>query len=469
MLEQQTTILLAGFTAALLPLLMGWLAPAGEPHPGSRWWYLGSLAVAVGLVLLGLRAWLPIWLGNHVANTCLLISLMLWAQSLRVDLGRGWTVRQVAWACVLALGYYSATYELLNLLTRISLNRIVMGAQALYIASLAWQLSRLHGSRNARAMMACYLLLGLGLWSSVWTVVTAPLSFDARGILQKIPGSPALLALMTAMVSSFCYLGTMLERSARLKASALAARTLADENARLDAQLQDMDRKQRLVLAAGSLAHELNQPLTAALTRVQLAERMIDLKGTDPRELDELLDKAQASLWRTNDIMGRIRAAARAQDVPLVPLDLRDVIKTAADLVSSECAELGVRLRLSLPPQALRCLGDEVLLSQVLVNLLRNAAQAQRDARVKCIDVSAAGDADHLKVRVRDQGPGVPETVLARWGEPFAGSREEGLGLGLAICRAIIQQHGGGLSLENLPEGGAQATVQLAALQEDAT
>jgi signal transduction histidine kinase len=469
MLEQQTTIILAGMTAALLPLLMGWLAPAGEPHPGSHWWYLGSLTVAFGLVLLGLRGSLPIWLGNHVANSSLLISLLLWAQSLRADLGRSWAVHHVALACVLAFGYYSATYEFLNLPSRISLNRMVMGLQALYIAYLAWLLSRVNDSSNARAMMLCYVLLGLGLWSSIPTVVTATLTLDDRGILQKIPGSPALLALMTAIFSSFCYLGTMLERSTRLKAQALSANTLVDENARLDSQLQDEDRKRRLVLAAGSLAHELNQPLTAALTRVQLAEEMIKHRGTDPRELDELLDKAQTSLWRTNEIMNRIRLAARAQDVPLASLDLREVIKTAAELVGSECAELGVELRLTLPAKALWCQGDEVLLSQVLVNLLRNAAQAQREARVKQIDLTAVSEGAQVKLTLQDQGPGIPEVVLARLGEPFTRGRDEGLGLGLAICKAIVQQHGGELKLENLPVGGAQATMRLRSQQKAST
>lgn len=461
MLDQQTTILLAGLTAAVLPLLMGWLAPAGEPHPGSRWWYLGNLAAAAGLLLLGLRAWLPIWLGNHVANTCLLISLMLWAQSLRTDLGRGWAAAHVGWACLVALAYYSATYALMSIPMRITLNRIVMGTQALYIAHLAWQLARQHASPNARAMAVCYALLTLGLWGTVVMVLNAHLSFDERGVLQIIPGSPALPALVTTCVSSFCYLGTMLERSVRLKAQALQARILSDERARLDTQLQDLDRKRRLVLAAGSLAHELNQPLTGALTRVQLAERVLEQADPDIQELDELLRKAQASLWRTSDILSRIRSAARAQELPLAELDLRDVVRTAHDLVRAECAQLGVRLQLVLPSQALPCLGDEVLLSQVLVNLLRNAAQAPRSSPLPSIELRASTLGQAVSVSVQDNGQGVPASVLARWGELFVGSREEGLGLGLAICRAIVHQHGGQLTLENPREGGARATLLL--------
>jgi len=246
MLEQQTTIFLAGLTAALLPLLMGWLAPTGEIHPGSRWWCLGSLAAAAGLVLLALRSALPVWLGNHVGNTCLLIALLLWAQSLRSDLGHGWRARTVGWSCLLALAYYSATHEFLSLPERIALNRSVMGLQALYIAQVAWQLSRRLGSRNAQALMVCYVLLGLGLWATVGEVLTVPLSQDSRGVPQNIPGSPAWLTLVTATISSFCYLGIMLEHAARHKAQALQAREpAADRNHALYARHRAFARQAR--------------------------------------------------------------------------------------------------------------------------------------------------------------------------------------------------------------------------------
>lgn len=466
MFDNQTTLILAGFTCALLPLLLWWLAPFKEREPGDGWWQLGSAVGALGLILLALRLWLPVWLSNHTANTSLLIALLLWAQSLRTGLGRSWPSAWVGWACVAAFMYYSATYIFVTIDWRIPLNRVVMGCQGLYISWLAWELARRERSPNAMAMTLCYAVLGLGLYVSAWVAINTPLEFSPEGVLLKIPGSPAVLTMVTAVVGNFCYLGMMLERSTRKKQRLVQAQAVADENARLDEQLLDVDRQRRLVLAAGSLAHELNQPLTAALSRTELAQRVLDSNTHDTAAMAQILEKASLSLERTEAILARIRSASHSQAIESGLLDMRNVVQTTVELLRTELAEQDVVLQMALPEHALRCHGDAVLLSQVLVNLLRNAAQAMNNSPLKRVEINASYSGPDVVVNVQDHGPGVPQAVLQRWGEPFLGTRTEGMGLGLAICRAIMQQHGGTLTLRNAPTGGVLAEMTLPAGQE---
>ena len=424
--------------------------------------------MTTGMCLLLLRTRLPVWLGNHTANTLLLVTLILWTQFLYVNLHRGWPVRQVVWSCVTALAYYSATYALLDATERISLNRAVMGSMSLYIGSLAWQLSRQERSRNAWGIMVCFGVLGVGLWFTAWVVLNTTLEYSASGVIQKIPGSPALLSLFCAMVANFFLVGLLHERSTRRKARAVKTQTMADENVRLDAQLQQMDLNQRMVLVSGAFAHELTQPLTAALTQSEIALKLTDKPGMPANAVEDALSKAAWGLGRTQDILDRIRQAANAQMPEWVQIDLREVVTMACNMLKAELREKKVDLKISLPDAPLWGLGDAVQLSQVVVNLLHNAGLAVAKSPLKQIEVKASRAGTKVIITVQDSGPGVPPQVLQRLGQAFLATHEKGLGLGLAICVAIAAQHQGKLRLRNMPQGGALAELVLPAQSKDA-
>ena len=185
---------------------------------------------------------------------------------------------------------------------------------------------------NARALYFCFLLLGLALLGSIRVTLTDPIATDDLGIPLTLPGSPGVMALLAASISSFCYLGTMLERSTREKTRALKERLTIFEKSSLETQLQRQDRIRRLVLASGSLAHELNQPLTSALTRAQLAQRELERASGVSHGLNDLLNKALASIWRCSEILDRIRSAAQAKAPPKSALDLREVVHMSCEI-----------------------------------------------------------------------------------------------------------------------------------------
>jgi len=459
MLDSQTTLVLSALFFLVLPALVWWATPGLQAAPVA-WWCAGSALAGTGIVLMAVRPWIPPLASFHGGNTCLLASMLLWSQSLRALQQRPWSLLLLAVWIALAALYYGVLHAGFDPDVRGMGMRAGLGLLSLYTAWMALRLARRLRSYNAGLIAAAYLLLALGLW--------AQLILHGGGGHQPNPFSRtwdasliALTALVTAAVGHFCFTGMVLDTAARQQARAAAARAAAQETARLDAQMRQRDRRYRLTLVAGSLGHELNQPLAAALTQAQVAQRRLQSARVDARQLGDLLEKAGAGLERAADILDRIRASARARGLDLVRLDLRDVVRESVALLEDECRKLGVRLESLLAEQPLWSKGDEVALSQVLVNLVRNAMQVEGGAQPRLIEIRCAIAQGEVQVVVRDNGPGVPDEVLQRLGESFVSMRENGLGLGLAISLAIAGQHQGRLCLRNLPQGGTQATLSL--------
>lgn len=459
MLHSQTTLILAALLFCLLPVLVLWTT-AGQLREAVRWWCLGSALAGVALILMGLRPWIAPWASYQGGNTLLILSLVGWSQSLRLLLGRAWSWPQMGLWAVLALTYYSVLYSQFEPNTRGLWIRGLLGVLALYTGSLAWQLARQWRSHNAAAIAATYTVLGLGLLLQMGLhggggQNPSPFSntWDASTI--------AVLALVTSAVAHFGYTGLVIDQSARRQVLDEQDRVAIQERARLQQALRQNDRQTRLVLVSGSLAHELNQPLTAALTQAELAGRLL---RADPLRRDALsgsFEAIEAAIERASRIVDRTRHAARAQPLQLRPVDICEVVQGVIGLLQPEWQRLGVQLNHRHPHEALWCRGDELALSQLLLNVLRNATQALEASPRRQLQLLCEVDSGHMRLRVLDSGPGVPAEVIQRWGEPFVSTRREGLGLGLAISREIAHQHGGQLRLANRPEGGTEVSVCL--------
>lgn len=275
----------------------------------------------------------------------------------------------------------------------------------------------------------------------------------------------ATVALIVAVMGHFCFTGLMLDASRRRQVRAAQARAAADETSRLDRLLQQQDRERRMLMVAGSIAHELNQPLASALMQAQVAQRHLRGGVAKPEVLGELLGRMIAGLRRTTAILDRVRAAGEsgAKGGEYQHLDLRAVVRDSLTLFHEPMGTGGLRVRLALGDEPLWCHGDEVALSQVLVNLLRNAQQALAQVADRPLMVTACRSEGEVLVVVRDHGLGVTQEVLDHWGELFMNVRKAGpgMGLGLAISLAIVKEHQGRLSLRNHPDGGAEAALAL--------
>jgi two-component system sensor kinase FixL len=241
----------------------------------------------------------------------------------------------------------------------------------------------------------------------------------------------------------------------------ISDRVVAEERMeQLNAEYAHSARLNAMGEMAAALAHELNQPLAAIGNFLGAAEQMI-LRSGGNQPVVETLENANAQVLRTGQIIRRLRDFMAKRDVELHVEDLAQVVHDAAALAL--VGQLHVAASYEIAPDAQMIIADRIQVQQVLVNVLRNAAEAVRDLpdERRAVSLSAHTiEGGLVEVTVADQGPGFPRKVLANLHAPFL-STKAGMGVGLAISRRIIEAHGGTLSARNGPGSGAIVSFTL--------
>ncbi len=244
----------------------------------------------------------------------------------------------------------------------------------------------------------------------------------------------------------------------------------AHEAARaLQAELTHVGRLSTMGEMAASFAHELNQPLTAIGNYAAGSlRRLKDVDGEAARVV-EGLERISEQALRAGAIIRRIRLFVGKKgeeriDGELPEIDLNAVIRGAAGLVGNEALHNGAVMRLNLSPVVPPIRGDTIQIQQVIINLARNAMEAMREAespqRDLTIRTGLTSDGD-AEVRVLDTGPGLSDEVSEKLFDPFFTTKKTGMGMGLSICRSIIESHGGQLTVANRARGGAEFRLSL--------
>jgi PAS domain S-box-containing protein len=208
---------------------------------------------------------------------------------------------------------------------------------------------------------------------------------------------------------------------------------------------------------AASLAHELNQPLTAILSNAQAAQRFLANNRVDVEEVREILRDIVDDNNRASEVIRRMRALVRKEELEFNSLDLTGMIREIVLLVHSDAVLHNVRVSCDFAARLPEVRGDKIQLQQVLLNLLLNAFDAMKDCSVEDREVSlrVEGGAGMIEVSVSDHGPGLTSDKLDKIFQPFFTTKREGLGMGLSISRSIIEAHGGRLWAENNNGRGA--------------
>jgi len=215
---------------------------------------------------------------------------------------------------------------------------------------------------------------------------------------------------------------------------------------RAEAELAHVTRMSTLGELTASIAHEVNQPLAAIVANGEASLRWL---GRDVPELDEARSAMQrviADGKRASEVIRRLRALARKADMQKVPLNLNDVIDEAILLVEREVLRHRVTLKLKLAPRLPPVLGDHVQLQQVVVNLLLNGIQAMASVSDRARELrieTQQQEVDAVLVAVQDSGIGIDPESASRLFSPFFTTKPNGMGMGLSICRSIVEAHGG--------------------------
>ena len=222
----------------------------------------------------------------------------------------------------------------------------------------------------------------------------------------------------------------------------------------LQSEMLHVSRLTDMGQVAAGLAHELNQPLTAILNYTNAGLDIADERGDE--ELKSVFGKVAEQASRAGNIIRRLRAFIEKRGPNRTDEDITRTIDEAIRLGQFNASERGIKLRVlfeqGLPSVSI----DRVQIQQVLINLMKNAAEAMEGLPRRELTVTISRVTPELvQVSVADTGPGISEDMAEKLFQPFVTTKATGMGMGLSICRGIVEAHGGRLWLENNPGGGA--------------
>lgn len=256
------------------------------------------------------------------------------------------------------------------------------------------------------------------------------------------------------------------------------------ERRRAEAALRESDRRMRELQAeflhiarmseigqmATTLAHELNQPLAAVANYINGSRRLLDV--AEPAEklpaVRQALAAAAQQAIHAGQIIRRMRSFVARGDTDKRIEELDELVQGAAELVSLPAKQRRVEVRLDLQPRGQRVLADRTQVQQVLVNLMHNAIEAMEESERRSLTVTARPvEGEMVEIAVADTGPGIPPEIAADLFKPFNTTKRSGMGVGLSVCRTIVEAHGGRIQAEPNSGGGTVFRFTLPAVSAE--
>jgi C4-dicarboxylate-specific signal transduction histidine kinase len=243
----------------------------------------------------------------------------------------------------------------------------------------------------------------------------------------------------------------------------------AEEDARKQQEIiARTGRTTRMGQLTGSIAHELNQPLTGILSNAQAAELMIKSGKWNDEGLMEIIKDIIIDTKRGGAVIRNLRESFREQKGEFLPVDVNDIVNKTTHFLRSEFVTQQVILTKTCASSIPKVNGNWIQLQQVLVNLIMNGLEAMQDTKQndRKLLITTAHHADEVNVWVEDCGTGIKADRIDKIFELLETWKPGGTGMGLAICNSIIEAHDGKMSVENRSEGGARVGFVLPVLKE---
>jgi C4-dicarboxylate-specific signal transduction histidine kinase len=282
--------------------------------------------------------------------------------------------------------------------------------------------------------------------------------------LEDIPEAQRLEVFCPRSSRWYAFQWSVLRNHQESRWTLLSAQNLTErmETSRQQRALQEQLLSSSRAMSVGemttTLAHEINQPLATIVNCLSAARTMLARGGENPQPLCQVLDLALEQAEQAGAVVARIREFVRTREPRREVLALPSLIDHVVQLQQVDAQKHRARIIVELVPDLPAVLVDRIMIEQVLTNLVRNGVEAMRTTRPaqRALTISARREAEcRVVVRVVDQGPGVPACDEAQLFTPFFTTKPQGMGIGLAICRSIVEFHGGQLYFERAESGGS--------------
>jgi len=233
-------------------------------------------------------------------------------------------------------------------------------------------------------------------------------------------------------------------------------RLAQQESQQLRSELIHASRVAAMGELTAAIAHELSQPLTAVMSNAQAAQRFLKMEKPDLAEVRDILTDIIGDDNRAKEIIQKLRSLLKKSERKFEKINIDEIIQDVMPLLHSDSVIKNVIVKTQFEKDLPHVFGDKIQLQQVLVNLILNGFEAMIDVDSKelCITTTQK-DPDNIMVSIRDSGPGVKVQYIEDLFQPFFTTKANGMGMGLSICRSIIESHGGNVWAKNNPDQGA--------------
>lgn len=460
-----TSFIIIGFLYLILPI-MTWIVLNGQRSTLVSLWCGGGLSLGCGLLLISLRGLVPDWATFLFANLLIFTGYLFRIQSLRLHLALpSWPTRLMVIASLTFIVVFEGIHlGLGDALLRTEFVTLYNAVMSLMISLLAWRIGRRYSSSNASFIFVVYLLGSVAMMGRLMALLKGEVQPEAL-VVSVMSVQAGIIGIVSSIATHFGYIGMTMDHlvinETKVKTDKLVA---LRHNQQVIAQL---DRQRSLGTLSASLGHEINQPLTAILANAQIAKRVINKEPVNSDQIQNLLDKIIHNTRRANLIIERIRSFIRPANPEMAIVKVSSLVRDTTKYIQEEAMIHHIAIVFDIDEGELLVKGDAIQLSQVLLNLFRNAIEVLKQNTRRRLTVSVKHIKNSIVIAISDTGPGLSEEALRRVGEAFYTTKADGLGLGLSISKSIIESHGGQLLISNTEEGGACFEVCLPAVYHE--
>jgi len=459
-----TAYLIIGLLYIFLPIVV-WLVLKHQASETVWLWCMGGGVLATGMLLIAARAVLPLWLTYSVANIFSWIGILMQATALRHALQKKWEVKwSTLWVVVWAIGFEYFRVVLQDAALRFSWATALFVGAFSYIAYLSWQISAKFVLKSGRWLAVVYVLAALALLIRMVRVLLGLAEPDvvAQGIDSVLT---VISGLLISVIGSFTFVSMFLERASKREIVDTEKRVRQEESARLGEQIAQLERQRTLGAMSYSFAHEFSQPLTAILMDTQAIKNSLSETPPNIKHVVESVADVERSANRTVQLVERIRSFVRPTHGVYDHVDMKALVRDVQHLLAYEIRQQSIEFEWDFDDTACLVYGDKIQLSQIVLNVYRNAIQAMADCAEHKIFVALGREDQRVVLRVHDCGLGLDDSIKDKVGQPFFTTKSDGLGVGLSISRTIAEMHNGSLSITNALDGGALVELNLPAVE----